>query len=33
MNYNLQYDPLHDALLLVSAGADGVTAVWALRLR
>jgi len=33
MNYNLHYDPLHDALLLVSEGADAVTAVWALRLR
>lgn len=33
MNYNLHYDPLHDALLLVSGGADGVTAVWALKLR
>jgi len=32
MNYNLHYDPLHNALLLVCDDADGVTAVWALKL-
>lgn len=32
MNYNLHYDPLHEVLLLVSE-ADGVTGVWALKLR
>ena len=32
MNYNLEYDPLHDVLLLVTSEPDGPTSVWALRL-
>ncbi|MCW8132276.1 MAG: hypothetical protein KIS92_18155 [Planctomycetota bacterium] len=32
MNYNLEYDPKHDALLLVTGGYDVPTAVWALKL-
>ncbi|MBI4697304.1 MAG: hypothetical protein HY749_25130 [Gammaproteobacteria bacterium] len=32
MNYDLVYDPRHDALYLVTEGADAKTAVWALRL-
>jgi hypothetical protein len=32
MNYNLEYDPAHDVLLLVTGGYRRPTAVWALKL-
>jgi hypothetical protein len=32
MNYNLEYDPGHDVLLLVTGGYRNPTAVWALRI-
>ncbi|HSF48746.1 MAG TPA: hypothetical protein VLA73_10320 [Burkholderiales bacterium] len=33
MNYNMHYDPLHDALLLVADAQNGLASVWALKLR
>jgi hypothetical protein len=32
MNYNMEYDPGHNVLLLVTSAQKGLTAVWALRL-
>lgn len=32
MNYNMEYDSLHDTLLLVTEKPKGVTSVWALKL-
>lgn len=32
MNYNMEYDPLHNLLFLVASAPDKPTAVWALRL-
>ena len=32
MNYNMEYDSMHDILLFVASTGRGATAVWALRL-
>jgi len=33
MNYNMEYDPNHECLLLVTGGYRQPTAVWALKVR
>jgi hypothetical protein len=33
MNYNMEYDPNHECLLLVTGGYGQQTAVWTLKVR